>query len=70
MILTAALQNHEGRALALVAYLALGRQPQNQEVIASLLWPDLDDKHALSALRSTFYALIAPVSNDWGPPSV
>jgi DNA-binding SARP family transcriptional activator len=53
------------KALALSAYLALARQPQSRDVIASLLWPDLDDEHARSALRSTLRVLTAAVPVEW-----
>lgn len=53
------------KSLALAAYLALAEQPQSREVLASLLWPDLDHEHARSALRSTLYALTAQVPLVW-----
>lgn len=53
------------KALALVAYLALTEQPQSREIIASLLWPDLDHAHGRSALRSTLHALTAAIPLDW-----
>lgn len=53
------------KALALAAYLALNDQPQSREVVASLLWPDLDDERARTALRSTLRALTAHVPFEW-----
>lgn len=53
------------KAFALAAYLALADQPQSRDVLSALLWPDLDHDHALSALRSTLYALTAPADVEW-----
>ncbi len=53
------------KALALAGYLALSQRPQSREVVASLLWPELDEAHARSALRSTLRALTAPVPFEW-----
>ncbi|MBZ0321006.1 MAG: hypothetical protein K8L91_31615 [Anaerolineae bacterium] len=53
------------KALALIAYLALSEQMQSREVIASLLWPDQDEDHARSALRSALRALTKAVEIEW-----
>ena len=53
------------KALALAAYLALAEQRQSRDVVASLLWSDLDDEHARSALRSTLRALTTPIPVEW-----
>lgn len=53
------------KAMALAAYLALARQRQSRDVVADLLWPDLDREHGLSALRSTLSALITPIPFQW-----
>ena len=53
------------KGLALAAYLALSGQPQSRDIIASLLWPELDDEHARSALRSTLRALTTAVPVEW-----
>lgn len=53
------------KAFALAAYLALTDQPQSREVVANLLWPDLDEEHARTALRSTLPALTRLVSFEW-----
>jgi len=53
------------KALALAAYLALADHPQSRDVVASLLWPELDEEHARSALRSTLRALTTPVPFEW-----
>ncbi|MCL4251677.1 MAG: hypothetical protein KJ065_26230 [Anaerolineae bacterium] len=53
------------KALALAAYLALSEQPQSRDALAALLWPELDDMHARSALRSTLRALTVDIPVDW-----
>jgi DNA-binding SARP family transcriptional activator len=53
------------KAFALAAYLALARGPQSRESIAGLLWPDLDDEHARTSLRSTLRALTSAVPAEW-----
>ena len=53
------------KALALAAYLALSEHPQSRESIAGLLWPDLDDLHARSALRTSLRALSGTVPVEW-----
>ncbi len=44
------------KSLALLAYLTLSDQRQNRDVLATLLWPELDQTHARAALRSTIYS--------------
>ncbi|MFN8561630.1 MAG: BTAD domain-containing putative transcriptional regulator [Anaerolineae bacterium] len=53
------------KALALVAFLALAEQRQSRDLIATLLWPDLDRDHGRSALRSTLRALTTPIPAEW-----
>src|SRR5690606_6312686 len=53
------------KALALAAFLAIAEQRQSREVVASLLWSDLDNEHARSALRSTLRALTTPIPVEW-----
>jgi DNA-binding SARP family transcriptional activator/predicted ATPase len=45
------------KAIALLAYLAVTRQPHSREALAALLWPDYDQSHAFAALRRTLSAL-------------
>lgn len=52
------------KSVALVSYLALNKQPQSRETLAALLWPDLDEKGAHTALRSTLYSLTALFPNE------
>jgi DNA-binding SARP family transcriptional activator len=53
------------KGLALAAYLILSDQPQSRDRVATLLWPDLDQKHGRWALRSTLRALTAPIPVEW-----
>lgn len=53
------------KAMAIAAYLAFAGKRQSRDVIADLLWPELDREHGLSALRSTLRALTTPVPIEW-----
>lgn len=53
------------KAWALLAYLALAEQHQNRDVLAALLWPDLDQQHARAALRSTLSVLTTSIPGEW-----
>lgn len=53
------------KALALVAYLALAEQTQSRDLVASLLWPELDEAHARSALRSALRTLTKSIALEW-----
>jgi predicted ATPase/DNA-binding SARP family transcriptional activator len=45
------------KALALLAYLALTRQPQTREALAALLWPEYESSKAFAYLRRTLWEL-------------
>ncbi len=53
------------KATALAAYLAVAGKRHSRDVIADLLWPDLDREHGRSALRSTLHALITAIPIKW-----
>ncbi len=53
------------KALALAAYLALAEQRQSRDVVADLLWSELDREHGRAALRSTLRALMTPIPFEW-----
>src|SRR5512135_1282656 len=45
------------KAVALLAYLATTPGEHREESLAALLWPEVDQSHAFSALRRTLSAL-------------
>ena len=45
------------KAIALLAYLAVTRQPYRRDALATLLWPEYDQPHARATLRRTLSAL-------------
>jgi DNA-binding SARP family transcriptional activator len=45
------------KAVALLAYLALTRQPHSRDALATLLWPELDQSRARGQLRRTLSLL-------------
>ncbi|HZS94724.1 MAG TPA: AAA family ATPase [Chloroflexota bacterium] len=53
------------KAIALVAYLAVTGRPQSRDVLAALLWEDLDQSGARAALRRTLSALRAAIGPEW-----
>jgi predicted ATPase/DNA-binding SARP family transcriptional activator/tetratricopeptide (TPR) repeat protein len=52
------------KALALLAYLAVTRQPQGRDTVVALLWPDLDSERGRAALRSTLAGLHRAVGEE------
>lgn len=53
------------KALALLAYLAVSKQVVNREAVATLLWSDSDNTHALSNLRTAIWVLNKELRPDW-----
>jgi predicted ATPase/DNA-binding SARP family transcriptional activator len=53
------------KAIALLAYLAVTRQPQTRDALATLLWPELNQSKARGALRRTLSALNAGGPLPW-----
>jgi predicted ATPase/DNA-binding SARP family transcriptional activator len=53
------------KAVALLAYLALTRQPHSRDALATLLWPDLDQSHARGQLRRTLSLLNRTLGEEW-----
>ena len=45
------------KAIAMLAYLAMTRQPHSRDTLAALLWPDYSQTNARAALRRTISAL-------------
>ena len=52
------------RALALLVYLAVTRQPQGRDALATLLWPESDQREARANLRRTLHRLGQVVGDD------
>jgi DNA-binding SARP family transcriptional activator/Tfp pilus assembly protein PilF len=52
------------KAIALLAYLALGGRPRPRDVLAELLWPERDAEHARGALRRTLSAVRGAVGPE------
>lgn len=53
------------KAVALAAYLLGGNGPQNRERLAQVLWPDLSQEQARTALRGTLPVLTALSAESW-----
>ncbi len=53
------------KAVALLGYLAVTRQPQRRDRLADLLWPEYDQPHARATLRRTLSTLNAALAGDW-----
>lgn len=53
------------KAMALLAYLAVTRQPHTRDALATLLWPELDQTRARGALRRTLSTLHAAGARPW-----
>ena len=53
------------KAIALLAYLAVTRQPHTRDTLAGLLWPDYDQAHARATLRRTLSALHKALGDEW-----
>jgi predicted ATPase/DNA-binding SARP family transcriptional activator len=53
------------KAIALLAYLSVTRQPYTRDGLASLLWPEYDQTHARATLRRTLSTLNKALAGDW-----
>src|SRR5579884_133428 len=53
------------KAIALLAYLAITRQQQSRDTLATLLWPEYDQPHARATLRRTLSALNKALAGNW-----
>jgi len=53
------------KAIALLAYLAVHREPHQRDALATLLWSEHDRTHGRTALRRTLYALRKAVGDGW-----
>ncbi len=53
------------KAFALLAYLAVSRQPQSRETLATLFWPEFSSERAFANLRGALQALTQAFGDDW-----
>ncbi len=53
------------KAVALLVYLAVTRQPQRRASLVNLLWPEYDRQHGRAALRRTIYVLKRALAGNW-----
>ena len=53
------------KAIALIAYLAVTKQPHSRDTLAALLWPEYDQPHARATLRRTLSALHKALAGAW-----
>ncbi len=53
------------KALALLIYLAVTRQPQSRDLLAALFWPDYDPHHARANLRRACFTLDQALGSGW-----
>ena len=53
------------KAVALLAYLSLERREHGREALATLLWPDYDQSHALGNLRRTLSSVNKSLGPGW-----
>ncbi|MCB0087765.1 MAG: tetratricopeptide repeat protein, partial [Caldilineaceae bacterium] len=53
------------KATALLAYLAMSGKPHQRSELATLLWPDSDNKRARGALRYTLSILQGALGKEW-----
>lgn len=53
------------RVMALLIYLAVTRQPQRRDKLATLFWPEANQRNARSALRRELAVLKAAIGDGW-----
>ncbi|HEX6387443.1 MAG TPA: hypothetical protein VF177_22475, partial [Anaerolineae bacterium] len=52
------------KAMALLVYLAVTRQPHSRDALATLFWPESDQSHGRASLRRTLYRLNRALGQD------
>jgi DNA-binding SARP family transcriptional activator len=50
-------ESDRNKAVALLAYLAMGKGLQSRDSLAALFWPEYDQSHAYANLRRTLWEL-------------
>src|SRR5262245_36520827 len=61
------------KALALLVYLAVSGQPYSRDALATLLWPESDQREARARLRRTLHRLALAIGDhilDSGPDTI
>src|SRR6185369_3528971 len=53
------------KALAIAAYLALTDRAQTRDMLATLFWPDQDEEHSRTSLRSSLHNLTSLSPVEW-----
>ena len=53
------------KALAILAYIVLNKQPQSREKLTSFFWPEFSSDRAFANLRETLRGLKKHLSNHW-----
>lgn len=53
------------KAIALLAYLAITHKSHRRDSIMALLWPELDESRARTALRRSLYVLNRSLTGNW-----
>ena len=53
------------KAVALLAYLAIEREPHQRAALSALLWPDYDQSKAFTNLRHTLWEIQQSIGEDW-----
>ncbi|MBV7331075.1 AAA family ATPase [Chloroflexi bacterium TSY] len=56
---------HRRKALALLVYLAVTRESHSRETLATLFWPDFDERRARSNLRRAISAINSALGKGW-----
>src|SRR5512145_2531514 len=61
------------KALALLVYLAVSGQPHSRDALATLLWPESDEREGRARLRRTLHRLNEAIGDtvlDSGPEAI
>ncbi|MCP5098146.1 MAG: tetratricopeptide repeat protein [Chloroflexi bacterium] len=53
------------KAVALLAYLAISQQSHSRDALATMFWPEADQRRARAALRSALWALNKTALEEW-----
>ena len=62
---SAPINTERRKAVALLAYLAIEREPHQRAALSALLWPDYDQSKAFTNLRHTLWEIQQSIGEDW-----